>query len=109
MAFMRILIIEDDDKSRFALQSVLQERGYEVIAAMTAEEAALVEGHPFSAAVIDLRLPAKQGHTYAQELRAAHPNLRIIFVTAYHGDGNLQLVLPGYVLLIKPIVMYLLC
>jgi CheY-like chemotaxis protein len=104
----KILVIEDDAKSRYALQSVLEARGFDVTAVSSAEEAHQVNGHPYSAAVIDIRLPKKQGNHFAEELRQEHPNLRIIFVTAYH-DTGIQIGIPGSVLLIKPIEMDVLC
>jgi len=104
----KILVIEDDAKSRFALRPVLEERGFHVTAVASAEEAAEVNGHPYSAAIIDIRLPNKQGNHFAEELRQTHPDLRVIFVTAYH-DTAIRIAVPGSVLLIKPIEMDVLC
>ena len=104
----KILIIEDDGKSRFALESVLQERGYEVLSVGSAEEAEAQMGHQqFDAAVVDMRLPKKQGTDFARDLRKRYKDIRIIFVTAYHEDVHAPI--PGSVLLIKPIQMDVLC
>jgi DNA-binding response OmpR family regulator len=104
----RILVIEDDAKSRFALESVLQDRGYDVVAVGSAEEAeAKMDHHPFDAAVVDMRLPKKQGPDFARDLHKKNGDTRIIFVTAYHEDVHAPI--PGSVLLIKPIQMDVLC
>jgi CheY-like chemotaxis protein len=105
----KILIIEDDPKSLYALKSVLEARGYTVTAVSTAEEAAALNCDGFTAAVIDIRLPAQQGTEFALQLRDKHPHTRIIFVTAFHDDDALHATLPGSVVLIKPIEMDVLC
>ncbi len=102
---MRILLIEDDPRSLFALHSVLQSRGYDVTGYATAEEAAACNGHPYDAAIIDIRLPGEQGPDYAQRLHAKHPDTRILFVTAYDGVPQLKTAIPGSVVLIKPIAV----
>jgi DNA-binding response OmpR family regulator len=105
----KILIIEDDPKSLYALKSVLEARGFDVVAVSTAEEAAAIDYNDFAAAVIDIRLPEKQGTEFAMDLREKHPYMRIIFVTAFHDDDALHATLPGSILLIKPIEMDVLC
>ncbi|HVX85005.1 MAG TPA: response regulator [Phycisphaerae bacterium] len=100
---MRILLIEDDPRSLFALQSVLQSRGYDVAGYATAEEADRCNGHPYDAAIIDIRLPGEQGPDYARRLLAQHPDTRILFVTAYDSIPPLNTPIPGSVVLIKPI------
>jgi DNA-binding response OmpR family regulator len=109
MQSKKILVVEDDAKSRFALTSVLEARGFDVIATSTAEEAASVQGDGMHAAVIDIRLPEQQGTEFALDLRKKHPHMRIILVTAYHEEGALNISLPGAILLIKPIEMDVLC
>jgi DNA-binding response OmpR family regulator len=105
----KILIIEDDPKSLYALKSVLEARGFDVAAVSTAEEAATISCDGFAAAVIDIRLPTQQGTDFARDLRTRHPHMRIIFVTAFHDDDALHATLPGSILLIKPIEMDVLC
>ena len=85
MASKRLLIVEDDPKSRYAFLSVLQARGYEAVACADAEEALHLNGDHFDAAILDVRLPLLQGPALAHELRQKHPKMRIIFVTAYDG------------------------
>ena len=102
MSAPRILIIEDDPRSLFALQSVLQSRGYDVTGFASAEEAHRHNHHPYHAAIIDVRLPGEQGPAYAQRLHQNHPDTRILFVTAYDAVPELR-ALPGSVVLVKPI------
>jgi DNA-binding response OmpR family regulator len=99
----KVLIVEDDARSLFALESVLQARGFAVTAYPTAEEAHRCNGHPYDVAVIDVRLPGQQGPDYARQLRNKHPDTRIIFVTAFNGVSELGSTIPGSIVLVKPI------
>ena len=103
MAAKRILLIEDDVKSRYAIQSVLQDLGHTVHAFANAEEAALSSAAPIDAAIIDVRLPQQQGPDFAINFRNRHPQTRIIFITAFDNIPQLYLSVPGSVVLVKPI------
>jgi DNA-binding NtrC family response regulator len=100
-----VLVIEDDPRSLFALESVLQARGYAVTGHPNAEQARACNGHPYDVAIIDVRLPGEQGPEYARSLHAKHPETRIIFVTAYNGVSEIGATVPGAIVLIKPIDM----
>ena len=69
MPSKRILLIEDDPKSLFALESVLTDRGYDVTACASAEEANAISCDSLHVAIVDVRLPEIQGTEFAISLR----------------------------------------
>jgi len=98
----RILIVEDDPRSLFALQAVLEQHGYTVVGTANADDAAAMDAGELGAALIDLRLPQMPGEELARMLRKKNPQLRLIFMTAYtpqNIDGDLH----DSVTLIKPL------
>ena len=101
MASKRILIVEDDRKSLYALSAVLEQQGHEVTGFAEPGDVN-VNPEDFDAAVIDLRLPETPGAIFAQQLRRKNPKIRVVFVTAYaaiDGGGDLA----GSPLLVKPL------
>ncbi len=99
-----ILLIEDDPKSRYAIQTVLEDQGHSVQSYSTAEEAVEASDH-FDAAIIDIRLPHQQGPDFAIQFKRKNPDIRIIFITAYDGIPHVRQAVPGSVVLVKPIDM----
>ena len=98
----RILIVEDDPRSLFALQAVLEQHGFAVVGTANAQDAATMDTTEMGAALIDLRLPHMPGGELARMLRKKNPALRLIFMTAYtpqNIDGDLE----GAVMMVKPL------
>ena len=105
MAGKRLLVVEDDPKSLYAFEAVLQARGFDVVACANAEDALHVKADHFDAAIVDVRLPRMQGTEFATQLQRLHPTMRIIFVTAYDGVREIQAAIPQSVVLLKPVDM----
>jgi len=79
-----ILIVEDEAIMRESLRDWLKDEGYEVDTAGEGEEALQRIGEKeFGAAVLDLRLPGKNGLEVLREAIAQSPKLRGIIITAY--------------------------
>jgi DNA-binding NtrC family response regulator len=80
-----ILIVDDEEGIRGALEKFFRREGYEAQAAATAEEAiALAERSYFAAAVLDVRLGGvDRGAELLSELRARDPDLSVVMVTGY--------------------------
>jgi DNA-binding NtrC family response regulator len=76
----KILVVEDEIAARFLLSHFLQEKGFEVLEAGTAQEAmAFLTAHPEIALVFtDVRLPGMNGHALVQWVRERHPSMPII-------------------------------
>ncbi|HEY6820683.1 MAG TPA: response regulator, partial [Burkholderiales bacterium] len=79
----RVLLIEDNDDVRHALSSALAADGHEVCEAATAA-IGIREAERFGAdvAIIDIRLPDRDGYQVAEALRE-RTNLALIALTGY--------------------------
>ncbi|MGH7390503.1 MAG: sigma-54-dependent transcriptional regulator [Candidatus Rokuibacteriota bacterium] len=80
----RILIVEDDDIFRRPLQRTLEVAGYEVLALSSGEDAIdLLKGDDVDLVLTDKRLPGTDGVELVRRLRAEHPDLAVVVMTAY--------------------------
>ena len=103
MAHSKVLIVEDDPKSLYAFKSVLQARGFDIVATASAEDALACDVSDCDTALIDVRLPKMQGTDLALHLREKHPSLRIVFVTAYNGVDKIQERVARSAVMLKPV------
>jgi DNA-binding response OmpR family regulator len=79
-----VLIIEDETIMRESLRDWLKDGGYEVETAKEGEEALEKIGKKeFSVAVLDLRLPGKDGLEVLKEATEKDPKIKGIVITAY--------------------------
>ena len=80
-----IFLVDDDDGSRDAMTRTLERVGYELKAFPSAETALerLHEGEQVDAIVSDVRMPGMDGYEFLRAVRADHPNLPFLLVTAY--------------------------
>lgn len=81
---MRILYVEDSDDLRDIQGELLREQGFEHAAVGTAEEAeALFGAQHFDLLLTDVSLPRITGIELARRLRAAKPQLWVVFLSGY--------------------------
>ena len=79
-----VLIVEDEAIMRESLRDWLKEGGYEVETAEEGEEALeKIEKKEFSVAVLDLRLPGKDGLEVLKQATEKDPKIKGIVITAY--------------------------
>ncbi len=79
-----ILIVEDETIMRESLRDWLTDGGYQVETAEDGEKALqTVANHDFEIAILDLRLPGKDGIEVLKEARTKRPQLKGIIITAY--------------------------
>jgi DNA-binding response OmpR family regulator len=79
-----ILIVEDEAIMRESLRDWLKDEGYEVETAEEGEEALQKIGRKeFSVAVLDLRLPGRDGLEILKEATTQDPKIKGIIITAY--------------------------
>ena len=79
-----VLIVEDETILRDSLRDWLKEEGYDVDTAESGEEALRKIGETeFGVAVLDLRLPGKDGLEVLREATAQNPKLKGVIITAY--------------------------
>jgi len=84
VAVMRILIVEDHDDTRDALERFLSRCGYGVAVAADLRTALnLLQAQPFDAVVSDIALPDGTGYALVSEARRRGINVLAIALTAY--------------------------
>ncbi len=102
-----ILLAEDDPTVRGFVLAVLQDRGYQVLAAENGAKAleicAAYKGH-IDALVTDVVMPEMNGRTLAEKARLLRPKLRVLFVSGYVDRGlkDEDILRGGNVFLEKP-------
>jgi CheY-like chemotaxis protein len=91
MAVRRVLLVEDEALVAMAAIDKLNELGFEVVAAATAQAAVKhisgdSGGAQFEFAVVDFGLPDRPGEQLIAELKALRPDLPIIVASGYAED-----------------------
>jgi len=79
----KLFIILDDEQSiRQSIASYLEDEGHRVLCADSTEAALeLVAQHPVDAAVVDIRLPGKDGNAFILEARGIRPEIKFVIHT----------------------------
>jgi len=84
-----ILIVEDEAIMRESLRDWLTDIGYQVETAEEGEEALKIAAEQdFGVAILDLKLPGKDGIEVLREAKAKKPQLKGIIITAYPSVGT---------------------
>jgi EAL domain-containing protein (putative c-di-GMP-specific phosphodiesterase class I)/CheY-like chemotaxis protein len=95
----RVLIVDDDPIVRSVLRASLDKGGFEVVgeAANGAAAIALARTNPIDVVLLDLMMPVMRGDEAIFELRALHPNLAIILLTAAEAGDELTGQVEGFI------------
>jgi two-component system, cell cycle sensor histidine kinase and response regulator CckA len=103
-----ILIVDDEVQVLALVAELLRTQGYAVMSTWDPDEALrLARAHTGSIHLLlsDLVMPGMTGHELATEMRAIHPNMKVLFMSAYSietaEDYNVRLS-PGEPFLGKP-------
>ena len=83
---LRILIVEDHLEILTYLQRSLQQQGFKITTATSAETALEIYNtyhHPFDILITDIILPHKSGKELADIIREQNPQLFVIFMSGY--------------------------
>lgn len=79
----KILIVDDDEVSLFNLKNHLLRQGYEVVCASNGLDAlSLLNKQPFDVLISDLVMPEMSGIELMHQVKAQHPSLPFIVITA---------------------------
>jgi len=80
---MRILVIEDEDKTAAYLSAGLIENGFVVdIASNGLDGLEFVRTQDYDLVILDVMLPKLDGWGVIKEIRRSHPDVRVLFLTA---------------------------
>jgi DNA-binding NtrC family response regulator len=86
----RVLLVDDDEHARQALDALLRSLGCEVVAAedaTTAEAQWAAHGSHLQVLVTDIGLPGRSGLELAQALRRESPDLAVLVTSGYSPDA----------------------
>ncbi len=84
MADGRVLVVDDEPDHGLTVRAILARDAVEVDFAASAEEAlSLATQRIYQVAILDLRMPGRDGLSLMHALRRGQPSLRIIILTAY--------------------------
>ena len=98
----RILLVEDDPRVRLATVGALEDLGYEPVSCSGGAEAMrLFAEEDFDLVISDVVMPEMSGPELIRELRARRPDIAVLFVTGFVGEGETDN-LVGHELLRKP-------
>ncbi len=93
LANARILVVDAEESVRKAAHNLLGRQGATVETARDGHEAlALARQSPYSAAMIDIRLPDLDGYEVFRRLRAVQPGVPIILMTGFGYDPTHSIV-----------------
>ena len=94
---INILIVDDEPKNLLVLETVLDDPGYRLVRAESADQALLaLVVEEFALLILDIRMPGMTGFELAQMIKERKKTARvpIIFLTAYYNED--QHMLEGY-------------
>lgn len=99
----RILLVEDDVLVSEACAMLLEEFGYSVRRAGSAEEALAVlqGGEAFDLVFSDIRMPGTGGLELARALRVKYPSLPVLLTSGY-SNAAAEAIASGFALISKP-------
>jgi two-component system, cell cycle sensor histidine kinase and response regulator CckA len=84
-----VLLVEDEDAVRTLVRGVLRSRGYTVLEASNAADAARIS-HDFGGAIdillTDVVMPDVSGRELADQLRVTRPDMRLLYMSGYTED-----------------------
>jgi len=86
-----ILVVEDEPRSQRIIARLLQQRGYEVDVAGTANEALrLIEDNAYDVTLVDYQLPDLMGHELVEQARIVEPLMEFVGMSGYGNPAVAQ-------------------
>jgi DNA-binding NtrC family response regulator len=80
----RILVVDDDPSLRRVLQAQLEEEGYEVAAAASAQQTeSILQLRSLDLVITDLKMPGMSGLELLRHIRSQHPQTIVVMLTAF--------------------------
>jgi PAS domain S-box-containing protein len=85
-----VLLVEDDEQLRTLTARILRRHGFQVLEALNGRHAQEVfDAHAEAVQLLltDVVMPEQGGRALAESLVAAHPNLRVLYMSGYTDDA----------------------
>lgn len=101
----KVLIVDDEPNAVRVLSAILRQDGYAVIQSTSVDGAiGVVNEEGVDAIITDLKMPVRDGYQLFDYVSAHHPNVPVMFLTAYGSvDNAVRAVTSGvYYYFIKP-------
>ena len=87
--YVRILVVDDDERIRKTMQFILENEGYIVDLATTGNEAIeMAQKTAYNVALLDIRLPDMEGVELLNLMKNNVPKTRKIMITGYPSMQN---------------------
>jgi PAS domain S-box-containing protein len=105
-----ILLVEDEAGIRALVRKILRREQYNVLEAGSAEEAMTMASSttgPIDLLITDVKLPQASGRDLAEHVRAARPDLKVLYISGYTDDDAVRAgaIPPGSKFLQKPFTL----
>ena len=76
------MVVDDEESIRHSIASFLEDEGYSVLAADSTETAIdMIKTHEVDGAVVDIRLPGKDGNAFMLEAVKIRPEMKFVVHT----------------------------
>lgn len=90
-----VLVIDDDEALRSALDAKFRKRGYRVTLVEDGDKAMdVLNEHAFNAVLLDLKLPGRDGFSVLREMKnTKNPTTPVYVITNLGTDSNCEIVM----------------
>ncbi len=79
----KILLVEDNQSLGYMLKEYLELKGFDIVLAADGEQGLEnFRNQSFALCILDIMMPGMDGYRLAEQIKAADPNLPLIFLTA---------------------------
>jgi len=83
---IRILVVDDEDIVRVALEEYLKDEGFDVFSSVSGEEALeIIKNKIMDIGIIDMRLPGIDGNSLIIEAKKINPDMKFVVHTGSMG------------------------
>lgn len=86
---INILVVDDEKDICWVLDTGLRDEGFHITQVTNGEDALKeVKGRTFDLAIIDVKLPGKNGFEVLKLVKALDPRLKVLMISGYHYEDD---------------------